>query len=96
MLFRSAAPFVLRSEKAVVQVEPLLLNAERTARLLGISRSKLYGMHSAGQLPLPVSIGGCVRWDRAELQAWLLTKNPRTGLLPNRQQWVEMQMEKNL
>ncbi len=76
-------------------IEPLLLNAEATSRLLGISRSKLYSMHSAGQLPLPVSIGGCVRWDRLELVAWLAARNPKTGLLPNREQWVEMQAQKD-
>jgi len=76
-------------------IEPLLLNAEAAARLLGISRSKLYSLHSAGQIPLPVSLGGCVRWDRAELQAWLSARNPKTGLLPNRCQWLQMRMEKN-
>lgn len=76
-------------------IEPLLLNAEQTARLLGISRSKLYAMHSSGQLPLPVCLGGCIRWDRDELRAWLSARNPKTGLLPNRQQWVEMQSQKD-
>jgi len=75
-------------------IEPLLLNAENTARLLGISRSKLYAMHSTGQIPLPVSLAGCVRWDRAELQAWLSARNPKTGLLPTRQAWVEIQAQK--
>jgi excisionase family DNA binding protein len=71
-------------------VEPLLLNAVEAARLLGVSRSKLYTMHSAGLLPLPVALGGCVRWDRDELRAWLSARNPKTGLLPTRQQWIEI------
>ncbi len=77
-------------------IEPLLLNAEQTAELLGISRSKLYALHSAGQLPLPLALGGCVRWDRAELRAWLSARNPQTGLLPNRQQWLEIQGQKKI
>jgi predicted DNA-binding transcriptional regulator AlpA len=75
-------------------IEPLLLNAEQTAGLLGISRSKLYALHSAGLLPLPLSLGGCVRWHRAELAAWLSARNPQTGLLPNREQWAEIQGQK--
>jgi len=85
---------MMNTQRATL-LEPLLLNAEHTAHLLGISRSKLYSLHSAGQIPLPVRLAGCVRWDRAELQAWLLTKNPRTGLLPNRQQWLELRDRKD-
>jgi excisionase family DNA binding protein len=81
---------------AAQTIEPLLLKPEQTAGLLGISRSKLYALHSAGLLPLPVSLGGCVRWDRAELQAWLSARNPQTGLLPNRQQWLEIQTQKKI
>jgi predicted DNA-binding transcriptional regulator AlpA len=72
-------------------IEPLLLNAEQAARLLGIGRSKFYSLHNAGLLPLPVSLGGCVRWDLRELKAWLSARNPQTGTLPNRQQWAEIQ-----
>jgi len=77
-----------------IQIEPLLLTAEQAARMLGIGRSKFYSMHSAGLLPLPVSLGGCVRWDRQELRAWLSARNPKTGLLPTRQAWVEIQAQK--
>ena len=72
-------------------VEPLLLSAVEAARLLGISRSKFYSMHAAGLVPLPVFLGGCVRWDRDELRAWLSARNPKTGLLPTRLQWIEIQ-----
>ncbi len=79
-----------------VQIEPVLLKAEQAARMLGIGRSKFYSMHSAGLLPLPVSLGGCVRWDRLELRDWLSAKNPETGLLPNRQQWAARQAHKKI
>jgi len=75
-------------------IEPLLLNAEQAAQLLGIGRSKFYSLHNAGLLPLPVSLGGCVRWDRRDLTAWLSARNPQTGTLPNRQQWAEIQAQK--
>jgi len=88
-----AAPFATSMNAGPQIIEPLLLNAGQTAGLLGISRSKLYAMHSAGQLPLPVCIGGCVRWDRAELGAWLSARNPKTGLLPTRRAWLEIQAQ---
>jgi len=92
-----AAVFSKKFMSAEIQIiEPVLLNAEQTASMLGISRSKLYSMHSAGLLPLPVSLGSCVRWDREELREWLSAKNPQTGMLPNRQQWAEIQAQKKL
>jgi predicted DNA-binding transcriptional regulator AlpA len=77
-----------------IRIEPLLLNAEQTGLVLGISRSKLYQMHNAGLLPLPVSLGGCVRWDVNELREWLSARDLKTGLLPNRQQWLKIMAEK--
>lgn len=68
-------------------IEPLLLSAVEAARLLGISRSKLYSMHSAGLLPLPVFLGGCVRWSVDELRAWV-----KAGCV-SREQWQAMKRQ---
>ncbi|MTI12110.1 helix-turn-helix transcriptional regulator [Sansalvadorimonas verongulae] len=40
----------------------------------GISRSTIYRLMAAGELPLPVSIpGGGVRWVHSELMEWAQT-----------------------
>lgn len=51
--------------------EPLLVDANDAAAMLGVSRSKLYKMKSSGQLPLPVRFAGGVRWRVDELRAWV-------------------------
>jgi excisionase family DNA binding protein len=55
----------------VASVEPLLLTADQAAELLGISPATLYRMRSAGKLPLPVRLGGSVRWSRETLVEWI-------------------------
>jgi predicted DNA-binding transcriptional regulator AlpA len=52
--------------------EPEALAAADAARLLGISRSQFFKMHSAGKVPMPVYLTlRCPRWRRAELLNWL-------------------------
>jgi len=58
-----------------------LVTAKMAAGLLGISRAHFYRMHSAGKIPLPVRLGGCVRWRVDELLAWI-----EAGM-PSRQRW---------
>ena len=65
--------------------EPLLLKGDDAAAMLGVSKAHFYRMHNAGRIPLPVRLGGAVRWRRAELLAWI-----DTGM-PNRQRWQAMQ-----
>jgi len=57
-------------------VEALLLDAEQTAALLGISSASVYRMRSAGKLPLPVRLGGSVRWSRETLVEWVRMNCP--------------------
>lgn len=58
-------------------VEPEALPAADAARLLGISRSMLFKMHSAGKVPMPVYLTPrCPRWRRAELLDWLAAGCP--------------------
>ncbi len=65
-----------------IAVEPLLLSAAEAARLLGISRSKFYQMHSAGLVPMPLTLGqGSIRWSVDELRLWV-----KMGCV-SRQQW---------
>ena len=61
-----------------------LLKGDDAAKMLDISRAHFYRMHNAGKIPLPVRLGGCVRWRVDELLAWI-----EAGM-PNRQRWQAM------
>jgi excisionase family DNA binding protein len=50
--------------------ERLLLRAEEVAELLGVGRSKVWGMIWARQLPI-VRMGRAVRVPRRELDEWV-------------------------
>lgn len=62
----------------------LLLTAADAAALLSVSKAHWYRMHNAGRIPLPVRLGGAVRWRTDELRAWVAAG------LPNRQRWESM------
>jgi excisionase family DNA binding protein len=49
----------------------LLLTADQAAHLLGVSTRTLWRLHSAGQLPRSVKIGGSTRWRREEIERWI-------------------------
>ena len=51
-------------------MEPLLLKAGDVAKLLGLGRSKVFGMLAVGELPV-VRIGRSVRVPRAALEDWI-------------------------
>jgi len=44
--------------------------------MLGVSRSHFYSLQASGRLPLPVRLGGAVRWRRTELEMWVLAGCP--------------------
>ncbi len=50
---------------------PLLLNPAQVGQLLGISRSKIFEMISAGQLPPSFLIGRSRKFKRIDLERWL-------------------------
>lgn len=56
--------------------EPLLLTAEQSAALAGVSRSHWWSLHSAALVPLPVKLGRATRWRRDELVAWVAAACP--------------------
>ena len=51
-------------------MEPLLLRAGDVARLLGLGRSKVSAMLSAGELPA-IRFGRSVRVPRVALERWI-------------------------
>ena len=64
---------------ATVQLEPILISAREAAALLGIGRRTFYRLHSSGRVPLPVRLGGVVRWRLEELQRWTQAGCPSRG-----------------
>jgi predicted DNA-binding transcriptional regulator AlpA len=66
-------------------IEPLLVNAATAAKLLSVSRSKFYSMHSAGLVPMPITLGqGSIRWSVDELREFV-----KAGC-PSRERWEAM------
>ena len=63
------------SGKATIDVmlSPLLLSREQVAAVLGgCSASHVDRLERAGRLgPMPVKLGGCVRWRADELREWV-------------------------
>ena len=71
-------------------MEPLLLSAEDSAKLLGIGRALFYSMHSSGRLgPLSIHFGRRALWDRKELQAWV------DADCPPRDRWLDVESRKH-
>ncbi len=50
--------------------ERLLISAEETAHLLGLSRSALYDSVASGRVPGPVKIGARSLWPLKMLREW--------------------------
>ena len=59
--------------------EQLALPAREVAKLLGISERLVWTMHATGQIPRPVRLRRCSRWNRSELVAWLEAGCPSRG-----------------
>ena len=69
---------------------PLLLSADRAAKLIGVGRTHFYGMHGSGRLgPLPVRLGKRALWRRSELESWV------NGGCPSRERWQARIEEKS-
>ena len=58
-------------------IVPELLTTAQAARLLGIGERTLWRHSRSGTAPAPVTIGGTVRYRRAELAAWIGAGCPR-------------------
>lgn len=49
----------------------LAVTAAELAEQLGISERHLWAQHASGKIPRPIRLGRAVRWNLAEIQAWL-------------------------
>lgn len=63
---------------------PLLVDAKTAAKLLSIGKTKLYQLHAAGRVPMPIRLGRAVRWNADELRAWTAAG------CPSRERWQAM------
>ena len=52
------------------------LTPEETARALGVGRSTLYRLNSAGKIPQPLRVGKRLRWRARELRDWARAGGP--------------------
>lgn len=48
-----------------------LLSAKELAKMLAVSVRTVWRLRSAGQLPIPVMIGGSCRWKLRDIEEWL-------------------------
>ena len=63
-------------------VEPLAVDAEQAAGMLGLSRSMFYKMAESGQIgPMGRRFGKCIRYSLTELRAW------EAAGMPPRHEW---------
>lgn len=66
-------------------MDKLLLKSDDAAEMLGISRTHLYQLSSAGEIgPRPIKLGKCSVWSYLELHAWVAAGCPR------REEWERM------
>jgi predicted DNA-binding transcriptional regulator AlpA len=49
----------------------LLITLPDLAKMLKISTRTAARLRSRGKLPKAIQLGGCVRWRRSEIQAWI-------------------------
>ena len=55
--------------------ESLLIGPKILAELLSVSRTTIYEMRRAGELPDPVAVAG-VKWSRSEIADWIAAGCP--------------------
>ena len=70
------------SPGAQLAASPILVDAAAAAALLGISKGHFHNLRSTGSIPLPIRLGGSVRWPVEELRSW-----SRAGC-PPRERWA--------
>ena len=72
---------ITASDQSKSPVEPLLVRVEEAARILSLSRSTIYEMMDAGELP-SVRYGAARRIPVAALRAWVAQHTQATVTIP--------------
>jgi predicted DNA-binding transcriptional regulator AlpA len=73
------------------RLSPLVADARRLARLLGLGVRTIRSMDAAGKLPRPIRLGSRVVWvlgGEWGIRAWLAAA--RNGIPPTRLEWEAM------
>ena len=60
-----------------------LIDVDAVASLLSCSARHVYRLSEAGHMPAPVRLGTLVRWNRAELETWLVAGCPPVNRAPS-------------
>ena len=68
-------------QSADQQPAALTANANQVAAMLGVSVRQVWRLHATGRLPRAIRLGNCVRWRRAEIEAFV-----EAGC-PTREKW---------
>jgi predicted DNA-binding transcriptional regulator AlpA len=66
----------------------LLIPDTVVCALAGVSRATWWRLHAAAKTPRAIKLGRSVRWDRAEVAAWIAAR------CPDRRTWEAMQAAK--
>lgn len=53
-----------------------LLSANTLGDMLSLSKRQIFRLNSCGKLPVPIRIGGSVRWAEATIAEWLAVGAP--------------------
>lgn len=61
---------------------PVMLDVGAFADLLGVSTRHVRRLVDAGKCPQPVRLGGCVRWPRPTVEAWIADGCPNCRKRP--------------
>lgn len=61
---------------------PVMFGVEHFAELLGVSTRHVRRLVDAGRCPPPVRLGGCVRWPRHVVEAWVADGCPNCRKRP--------------
>lgn len=59
-----------------VETSPKLIDKRELATLLGLSPTSVDRLRASGELgPLPLRVGGALRWNRDEVRQWMAHPN---------------------
>jgi len=53
-----------------------LLTAQAIGEILSLSKRQVFRLRSSGKIPMPVRIGGSVRWRLADIDEWIAAGCP--------------------
>lgn len=61
-----------------------LLSAKTLGQMLSLSKRQIFRLNSCGKIPVPIRIGGSIRWNESEIIEFL-----KAGA-PDRKTWEAM------